>query len=603
MLLTWLFPTDFTAFMTYVTYGVYIFILVCIKDYFIISENEIGVVRKNFTLNPFKSKLSNGKQVAVNGEPGYQAEILSPGWQFKMPGMYRIFKFPIITIKAGKIGIVHALEGKNKEDGRNFPPSVECNKFEDAKAFLNNGGYKGTQLDVLTEGKWYINPKLFTVSFEKSTEISKGFVGIVETKEGKNLEGAIAGSIIPNHNKFKNANAFVKNGGYMGLQEEILDEGIYEINTLFASIKIVPVCEIDAGTVGVVFSKHGLDPQNEGADDLVDEGYKGIQKKVLREGKYKKNTDIYEIIIVPVHQITLEWNDDEKKDKGRYDAGLESIKFKSDDNYHFKLPLTQTIRIKPESAPILIKKMGISSNEIKENINTPTLFDEISPVSKERYGAVKAFVYRFLEPEVKAVFSDILPKYKALDFFKQQMTIQTSAADSIKDKLSYFGVDAVSTIMDFTDYPEELKDRINANHELLTLIDKEETDKKQMERDIFLAQKEAEKKAIKDESDNRAREGEIAAFGGWENYEKYKKMEFDKDKAYPTVYAPGMGGYNSNNDVLGLNNRIIESLNIGTSTTTHQNLLLPPEHSKGKVVENKERDEKNKSDDIIDADD
>lgn len=581
-------------------YGAYLIALIILirffkKGSFTVKENEIGILKKHFTLNPFRASLPMGNQVAPNGEPGYQANVLSPGWRWRLPFMYSMQKAPVVVIKHGEIGLIHALEGKHKEEGRNFPNVVECNKYQDARAFLNNGGCKGAQLDVLTEGKWFINPKLFTVTIHKSTVVNDGFIGIVNTKDGKKLEGAIAGSVISGHNKFTNANAFIKNGGQMGLQEEFLDEGVYEINPLFATVKIVPVVQIDAGTVGVKFAKFGKEPENEGADDLVEEGYKGVQRKIYREGKHKINTEIFEIIPVPIHQITLEWNDEDKKDKGRYDAGLKSIEFKSVDKYSFKIPLIQTIRIKPESAPLLIKRMGISPDEARETENV-ALSDAGLPTAKKRYGAIKLFVYRFLEPEVTATFNDILPRFEALDFFEQHKTIQTNASDLIEDKLSFFGVDAISTIMSSIEYPQELMTRVRAKHQLLNIKDESEKDVKEKEHELYLAKRNAEIKAIKDESERKAKELEIAGYGGIENYLKYKEMEFNKDKDNPTVYAPGLGGgYNSGSDILGLNNKVIESLNIGTSTTTHQNLIVDENRMKKKVLGNKRK--KRNSDD------
>jgi uncharacterized membrane protein YqiK len=55
----------------------------------IIPEDKIGLVTKKFVLFGANKSLPDGKIIALNGEPGYQADPLAPGlywgywvWQF-----------------------------------------------------------------------------------------------------------------------------------------------------------------------------------------------------------------------------------------------------------------------------------------------------------------------------------------------------------------------------------------------------------------------------------------------------------------------------------------------------------------------------------------
>ncbi|WP_227865998.1 hypothetical protein [Clostridioides sp. ZZV14-6045] len=91
-------------------------------------------------------------------------------------------------------------------------------------------------------------------------------LGIVVTKEGKALkQGDLIAPIVGDdennpdlyHNSFQDIEAFLKAGGYKGRQYEVLTEGVYVINRLFASIEIVPKQEIEISSVGVVCSYIG----------------------------------------------------------------------------------------------------------------------------------------------------------------------------------------------------------------------------------------------------------------------------------------------------------------------------------------------------------
>ena len=59
------------------------------------------------------------------------------------------------------------------------------------------------------------------------------------------------------HNKFQDADKFLKAGGLRGRQLQVLVEGTYYVNRLFATIEMVPKTVIEVGNVGVVVSYTG----------------------------------------------------------------------------------------------------------------------------------------------------------------------------------------------------------------------------------------------------------------------------------------------------------------------------------------------------------
>src|SRR3990172_5663141 len=74
----------------------------------IINEQQVGIVIKNFG----SKSLPHGKLIALNGEPGYQADTLPPGWHFGYwSWKYTVKKVAMIVIPQGEIGLVVASDG------------------------------------------------------------------------------------------------------------------------------------------------------------------------------------------------------------------------------------------------------------------------------------------------------------------------------------------------------------------------------------------------------------------------------------------------------------------------------------------------------------
>ena len=60
----------------------------------IIKENESGLL-----IRKFGRSLPPGRLIALKGEAGYQADLLSPGWHFGLwQWQYRVQKVPMVTV-------------------------------------------------------------------------------------------------------------------------------------------------------------------------------------------------------------------------------------------------------------------------------------------------------------------------------------------------------------------------------------------------------------------------------------------------------------------------------------------------------------------------
>lgn len=111
----------------------------------LIRDNEVGILTKRM----FGKKLPKGQIIARDGEIGVQAQLLMPGLYWRFPLFWKIHKVPVTVINPGKIGCVESVDGEPISLGRLLGDEVECNSFQDAKMFLDNGGKRGPQVGIL----------------------------------------------------------------------------------------------------------------------------------------------------------------------------------------------------------------------------------------------------------------------------------------------------------------------------------------------------------------------------------------------------------------------------------------------------------------------
>lgn len=126
-----------------------------------IGPDEIGLVIKNFG-NP----LPKGQILAFNGEAGYQADVLAPGWRFKTPYFYYVEKFPVLQIPSDSVGVILSQIGKDLPAGalNATGEGLSAEDYKDPRVFINKNGEKGIQRIVLPySSTWTLNPVAFVV--------------------------------------------------------------------------------------------------------------------------------------------------------------------------------------------------------------------------------------------------------------------------------------------------------------------------------------------------------------------------------------------------------------------------------------------------------
>jgi uncharacterized membrane protein YqiK len=228
----------------------------------VIKSNEVAVVEKWWSP---KGSLKNSI-IALNGEAGYQPNLLRGGMHFKSALMYKIHKYPLITVSQGEMAYVFARDGipLNPEQtlGRVVPEAIN---FQDAEGFLRNNGQRGPQRSILREGTYAINLAQFIVVTTSAREISEiqslenmlkarnafapvvimstgaprvtagqvsdstDLIGIVTVHDGPSIikNEIIAPDIGNGHASFQDPEKFLADGGCRGKQLQVLTDGTY----------------------------------------------------------------------------------------------------------------------------------------------------------------------------------------------------------------------------------------------------------------------------------------------------------------------------------------------------------------------------------------
>jgi uncharacterized membrane protein YqiK len=414
-------------------------IVLCIPLFFgglvVIGDREVGIVSKKFS---FGGKvLPPGDLIALNGEAGYQADTLPPGWHWGYwPLQYNVRKESLTVVPQGEIALIIAAGGQSIPPQRILGKITECDNFQDARKFLKSGGEKGRQLGILTGGSYRINTALFTIitaanaqkhgmtaEHLKLYKIAPDKVGIVTTYDGIPIQdGEIAGAIIPNHDNFQNAQKFITGGGRRGLQEQVLLSGSWNLNPWFVGVEQVPMTEIPIGYVGAVISYVGKTSEDvSGAafthGNLVEVGNKGVWITPLYPGKHPLNTRILKVELVPTTNIVLNWSG--KTERHSYDSKLSSLTVRSQDGFAFDLEVAQIIHVGALDAPKVISRVGSMQN----------LVDHV------------------LQPTIGNYFRNSAQAYSVLDFLSARSGRQAEAAEYIKAALRTYDVQAIDTLI------------------------------------------------------------------------------------------------------------------------------------------------------------
>jgi uncharacterized membrane protein YqiK len=441
-----------------------------------IPHSRVGIVEKLWSCS---GSLKEGRILALNREAGFQAEILRGGIHAGFfPWQYRIHKEPLVAVGEGKIGYVYARDGRPLPPNQTLGSTVECNAFQNATAFLVNGGQRGRQRAILREGVYAINQALFVAiteervfagpirteedrqfdEWQKELDEVHGFhpvvigsanheavvrkesdtenllsssdvIGVVTIHDGPPIaSGEIIASETPpkeglDHNYFQDAEAFLQLGGRRGRQLQVLTDGTFFINRWFATVEMKSKTLIPIGYVGVVVSYYGskgqdLTGQSFRYGEQVESHQRGVWRQALAPGKYALNPYALKVELVPTINFVLRWVTGQVE-AHQYDKDLTSIELITADGYEPVLPLSLVLHIDYEKAPSVV----------------------------QRFGDVKRLISQTLDPILTAYFRDVAQSSNMLDLLTRREEIQSRATQELGRRFREYDINCVAVMI------------------------------------------------------------------------------------------------------------------------------------------------------------
>jgi uncharacterized membrane protein YqiK len=300
--------------------------------------------------------------------------------------------------------------------------------------------------------------------FQDVSAIEASNAGGGTTTSDAEIIDLLLGSKNTLHNNYQDFQAFLDQGGKIGLQHDPLLYGAYLLNPFLVRVDLVPMLVVNQGEVAVIKGFVGLPTADTSGSEfkfgsIVRPGHRGIWQEPLRTGKYAINPRVYAAEIVPTFILTLNWAD-ATSEAHDLDAQLSSIIGKSREGFVFKIDLQVQIHVPDTKAPKVISMVGTMRNLVSE----------------------------VLQSAVGNHFRNTLQALEAIKFIETRREVQASAFEAITRYLGQYEVETKGVYIQDVAFPPELvqvlTQREIANQEKATFEEQQraETSRIEMEK-------------------------------------------------------------------------------------------------------------------------
>ena len=256
------------------------------------------------------------------GEKGPQTSILLPGKYRINIALFKVEIWDTVVIPDKKIGIVVARDGRPLPETEYVAKPIEGhNNFQDVTKFLENGGQRGPQFDVLKPGTYYINPLMFSVELDDVAVVERGQVAVV-----------------------------VSNVGAEPKQVQLISKPLAKEEKELDDITIGDIKPLET-RVDIGIERY-----------VVPKGFRGIQQEVAGPGIYYLNRRAYIAYIVDTTNITIDWDE---ATETRFDP----LRVVSQDGISINVSVKVVIRVRPDQAPYMVAKIGSIQNLVEHVIH------------------------------------------------------------------------------------------------------------------------------------------------------------------------------------------------------------------------------------------
>jgi uncharacterized membrane protein YqiK len=186
------------------------------------------------------------------GQKGRQAAYITAGSYRINTFLFEILVADMTKIEENKVGIITTLDGTAVDSGSIAGKIVpeNHNNYQDANLFLNAGGSRGLQQQIILAGSYNFNPWFLQMEQVDMVMIPIGYVGVVNSyvgPEGKDVSG----------DDFKHGNIVAR--GCKGVWSEPLGPGKYPLNPYIMKVELVPTTNLVLNWASARTESHNLD--------------------------------------------------------------------------------------------------------------------------------------------------------------------------------------------------------------------------------------------------------------------------------------------------------------------------------------------------------
>jgi uncharacterized membrane protein YqiK len=204
------------------------------------------------------------KFLTKGGEKGRQIAFITAGTYRINTALFKVItagnaslegmrreQLHIYEVAGDKVGIVTTLDGSPIAAGEIAGRLIGGHdNFQNGQKFIDAGGQRGLQEQVLLSGSWNLNPWLVNIEQVPMTEIPIGYVGVVISFVGEDQED-VSGAAFTHGN--------LVNQGHKGVWVEPLYPGKHPLNTKVMKVELVPTTNIVLNFTDRISGQHGYD--------------------------------------------------------------------------------------------------------------------------------------------------------------------------------------------------------------------------------------------------------------------------------------------------------------------------------------------------------
>src|SRR5271163_1743994 len=372
--------------------------------------------------------------ITSGGQKGVQRPVFSPG---TLAPIHPVGFLVLTKSQAYGLPISPELRSRAGKVGRLGPEAfgLQPNQLELLRIEPRPCGKDGALTDMVGIVTTYEGDPL--PSGDIASRLG-GFADIDKMEKDKATDGDVIEILLGNknnlHNNYQDFQAFVDNGGKIGLQHDPLLYGAYALNPFLVGVEMVGMLVVQQGQVAVIKAYVGLPTQDMSGTDfkfgsLVRPGHRGIWQEPLRTGKFPLNPRCYSAEIVPTIILTLNWAD-ASSTAHNLEKALKQITAKSKEGFVFNLDLQVQIHVPDTEAPKVISIVGTMLNLVTE----------------------------VLQAAVGNHFRDKLQSMPAIDFIEKRQDVQAQAQAHITEKLKEYRVETRGVYIQDVVFPQQLVD-------------------------------------------------------------------------------------------------------------------------------------------------